>query len=412
MRRTIVWLLLGCGALGCASAVTLPDPAKEPDWLVEARARESVSMPETRVTAKGAFRTRVPATVVVPPRRDGESYQMSLGVGGDAPIDCWVHDGDLDLASSLSHFSGATFDAISQRLGKVEQRQIERVDAGVMAGGPYLAVDWLYRIGSGREARIGQVKHIALSKNGHAVYCHHNEVGYHATFRKVVETLARELAFGGEQPARPYYEEISVFAIQGRNVGVQHVALARDEQGDTRTDVRAFMLVPVDATTFQASDTYGVEFVRPDGTLINTVHVETTNGELSSHLELDPSADGSWQVTGTFQKKEISARIEGGEPVGSWLGDVLSVRRAIRAGRIGGEVVLVRWIPEADPTRLIEEKIAIREKVGKDRFKTEMSVAGLQAEVIADASGFSRSGSVDLGHIEMRFERIFANGSL
>lgn len=409
MRCFILWGLLCAAALGCAA--TPPEQA-EPPWLAEARARESAPLPQSPLAAKGAFRAKVPAKIVAAPRRDGETYLFALGIGSEAPIECWVHDQDLDLASSLVAFSDATFTSISEQFGEVELRRIEGVDAGALAGGAFLSVDWLYRIEKDGEGLIGQVKHLAVSKHGRTVYCQHNELGYEKTFRRVVEGLVRDLVFTGAPAGKPYYEEISVFSVRDMRVGVQHVALARDAEGDTRIDLRSFTLVPVDAETFQASDTYGVEFVRPDGTLINQTHVESVNGEIATHLDLVPDPEGGWTVSGTFQTKPIEAHIDAAKPLGSWLGEVLSVRREIKAKGVGGEVVLTRWMPEADPTRFLEERIAIRERVEGDRFRAELQLAGIEAEVLADRSGSAASGSVDLGHVEMRFERILAKGKL
>lgn len=405
MRRFIVWAFLCAGALGCAAT------PEEPPWLAEARAREAAPQKERAIAAKGAFRSKVAAEVLAAPRRDGNTHFFALGIGSDAPIECWAHDEDLDLASSLVAFSESTFGAISEQFGKVELRRIEGVDAGALAGGAFLSVDWLYRIGDGAEARIGQVKHLAVSKNGHTLYCQHNELGYEQTFRRVVEGLVRELVYTKGVPRKPYYEEISVFAVHDMRVGVQHVTLVRDEEGDTRIDLRSFTLFPVDAETFQSSDTYGVEFVRRDGTLINQAHVESVNGELATQLKLDPE-EGGWKVHGTFQNKPIESRIDTAQPPGSWLGEVLAVRREIAKKGVGGEIVMARWMPDADPTRFLEERIAILEQVEGDRFRTAFDLAGIEAEVLADRSGSAASGSVDMGHIQMRFERIFAHGKL
>ena len=409
MRRWIVWAVLGCGVLGCASA---PEAPVEPDWLRQARAREAAPIEPAAVVAKGVFRTRVPAKVLQAPKRDGEAHWISFGIGGDAPIDCFVYDEELDLASSLDAFSKASFEAIGQALGKVDMQQIESVDAGVLAGGAYLSVDWMYRVATKEGLRIGQVKHLAVSKAGHAIYCQHNEVGYAKSFRGVVEELVRNLDFAAPDPKKPYYEEISIFSIQGKRVGVQHVGLTRDEAGDTRTDQRAFMLVPVDASHFQTSDVFGVEFVRPDGSLINMAHVESVNGELATRLDFDPDPEGGWKVHGTFQKKPLEARIASDAPVGSWLGDVLSLRRAIASGKLGAEIVMMRWVPDADPTKLVEGRTTLKERVADDRYKADVSLAGIEGEMLADRAGFARSGSVDLGHLEMRFERVFADGKL
>src|SRR5262249_39218962 len=124
MRRFGVWGWVGAVALGCASTQA------EPPWLADARAREAAPQKEQPIQAKGAFKGQVAAEVLQAPKRDGETWYLSLGIGGEAPIDCWVHDDDLDLASSLVGFSKSTFEAISQQFGEIGQRRIDKVDAG------------------------------------------------------------------------------------------------------------------------------------------------------------------------------------------------------------------------------------------------------------------------------------------
>jgi hypothetical protein len=405
MRRFSVWGPVCALALGCASA-----PA-EPPWLADARAREAAPQKERPIEAKGAFHGQVAAEVLQAPKRDGETWYVSLGIGGEAPIDCFVHDTDLDLASSLVGFSRASFDAIAEHFGEVGLRRVESVDAGAMAGGPFLSVEWLYRVGDGNQARLGEIKHLAVSKAGHTVYCQHNEIGYEKTFRRVVEGLVRGLVFAKSATLKPYYEEVSVMTLHDMRVGVEHVALVLDEDGDTRVDLRSFNLIPVDAETFQASDSYGVEFVRRDGTLINQKYVESANGKLATELDLTPES-GGWRVHGTYQEKPLEARIDGAQRLGSWLGEVLSVRREIAKKGVGGEVVMAVWVPDADPTRLLEERISILEHVDGDRFRTALDLSGIEAEILADRSGSAASGSVEMGHIQMRFERVFALGKL
>lgn len=407
MRQTLVAAAIVCAGVLAACATA---PLEEPPWMKEARAREAAPQKERAISAKGAFHGKAAAKIQMAPRRDGETWVFALDIGTEAPIECWAHDADLDLAASLVGFSESTFGAISKHFGEVGLRRIEGVDAGALAGAPFLAVDWLYRVGDGAEARIGQVKHLALSKHGHTLYCQHNELGYEVTFRRVVEGLARSLTYE-KVPARPYYEEISVFSVHDMRVGVQHVALARDKDGDTRIDLRSYTLIPVDESTFQASDGYDVEFVRPDGSLINQAHVESVNGELATNLNLDPTDEG-WKVHGIFQTKPIEVQLDAAQPLGSWLGEVLTVRREIARKGVGGEVVLARWIPDADPTRALDERISILEKLAGDRFRTLLRVAEIEAEVVADRSGSAASGAVDLGHIQMRFERVFAHGKL
>jgi hypothetical protein len=398
----LVCLLAVTGLLACASP-------GEPEWLKEARMREGEALPQQAVRSTDRFfSARVPAKLVGAVERHEGAYALSLDIGSTAPVDCWVYRDGVDLATSIAALSEETFSAIAEHLGEVQIRRIERVDAGAMGGNPFLAIDWLYRLGAAGGPQVGQVKHLIASKDGRGVYCHHNEVGYAKTFRGVVAGLLESLQYAKPVAAKPYFSEVSTLSIRDLRVGVEHTTLVRDSEGDTRIDTRMSMLLPVTADTLQASDTMGVEFARPDGTLINQVHIESTASGLVSNLELAPRR-GGWSVEGTFQGKPLSVQIGSTSRPSSWLGEALALRKTL--AKSGTEVTLARWVPDADPTRLIDETLSIVGEVGPDRFAAKLAAAGLEADLVVDRKGTVASGSVDTGVAAMNFERVYESGA-
>jgi hypothetical protein len=389
---------------GCAS---LP----EPDWLQALRAREAEPLPAQKVQSSDRFfRARVPARLVGSIERQEEAYKLSLDVGTQAPVDCWVHRDDLDLAASASGLSETTFAAISDQLGRVERREVDGVDAGVIAESPFVAVDWIYQIQTGDGPRLGQVKHLVASRDGRGLYCQHNEVGYAETFRRIATALLESLEYQKPSGPAPYFSEVSTMSVRGMRVGVEYTTLVRDADRDVRIDTRTALLLPVSSDTLQVSDTIGVEFARPDGTLINQVHVESANGELVSHLKLDP-APGGWTVQGTFQGKPLSTKIQASSAPSSWLGDAFALRETLAEKGPGAEITLARWVPEADPTRLVDQTLSIGQPVDPERFAAKLAVAGLEADLVVDRKGTVAAGSLDMGVAAVDFERVYMGGA-
>jgi len=402
MTRVLFAVALATTALGCASV-------PEPDWVQALRAREAEPIAPQRLQSPDKyFRAQVPARLAVPVERDEEAYKVSLDVGAQAPVDCWVYRDDVDLAAAISALSEATFAAISEQLGKVDLREVDRVDAGVIAEGPFVALDWMYRAQTPDGPRIGQVKHLVASKDGRGLYCHHNEVGYTQTFRRVVGAMLESLEYQEKGP-KPYFTEVSTMSVRGMRVGVEYTTLVRDADRDVRIDTRTALLLPVTSDTLQVSDTVGVEFARPDGTLINQVHVESANGELVSNLKLDP-VPGGWAVEGTFQGKPLSTRIEATSPASSWLGDAFALRETLAEKGAGAELTLARWVPEADPTRLVDQTLSIGRAVDAQRFAAKLAMEGIEADLVVDREGTVASGSMDMGVASVDFERVYSGG--
>jgi hypothetical protein len=168
--------------------------------------------------------------------------------------------------------------------------------------------------------------------------------------------------------------------------------------------------MPVTGDTLQVSDSFGVEFARSDGSLINQVHVETANGELVSRLELNPTDDG-WEVEGTYQSKPVSARFRAASPPTSWLGEALALRETIAHDGVGGELRLARWVPQADPTRLVDETLKVGRRIEPDRFAARLAMAGLEADLVVGADGSVASGSVPMGFASLEIERVHVAGA-
>jgi hypothetical protein len=392
-------LLTGCAGLA------------EPDWLVELRAREAEPLPlQTVASTDGFFTAEVPAPAGWI-ESDETAYHVSFDAGTESPIDCWIYRDGIDFAGSLSRLSEETFGAISEHLGEVKRRQIEKVDAGALAASPYLAVDWLYLIEVGGERQIGQIKHLVASREGRGVYCQHNEVGYAATFRRVVGALLGSLEYGEPAERTPFYAAVSTMSVRGMRVGVEYTTLTRDGEIDTRVDRRTSVLLPVTGDTLQVSDTFAVEFARPDGTLINQVHVESSDGELVSNLELAPEEAGAWVVEGTFQGKKLQARIDSSKAPSSWLGESLALRSALAESPAGASVTSTRWVPEADPTRLLDGTVTVERRIDAEHFAAKVDAAGLEADVVVNRAGTVTSGSVDMGMASMHFEQVYAHGA-
>ena len=395
--------------LACASM-----PVSEPAWFTELRAREVGSQAKQRIQSKDRFfRASAPAKSVAPVAQVDDAYHVSLDIGTEAPIDCFVYSDGIDFASSVAQVSERAFESIGQSLGPVQRRAVDRVDAGVLAERPYLAADWMYQVQTAEGPKLGLVKHLVTSKEGRGLYCLHNEVGYHETFRSAVVSLLETLEYASPPVRKPYFSEITIMQLRGKKIGGTYTALSRDGE-DTRVDTHTFMLVPVSHDTLRASDSFDVEFARPDGSLINQIHVESEQGRVVSHLELNPAASEGWTVEGTFQEKQLSTRIGGEKAPGSWLSEAYAVRKALEAefgpeSRV--ELESTRWVPDADPTRLLDATLSIVKRLDQDRFAARLSTLGLEADLVLDRTGSVSAGVLDMGAAKIEFERVHSTGT-
>ena len=293
--------------------------ADEPQWLLDARAKEGQLIePHVVTSADKRISFSVPVALSGSLKQDKGSYEALFTLGPQAAADCEILNSDVDVAALLRETGRTTFsDVIQKAQGKIEQRAVERIDAGVAGATPYLSVVWLYRVNDGKVAKLGGLRQYAATKSGHAIYCALNDLGYAKTFATVVRALIESLKTKDDSEV-PYYSEVSVATVRDMRIGYTEITMRRDKDGDTKCVDTTVILTTTGADALQSRDSVHVEWVKPDGTLINGSRITSSNAEIDMDLALKQGDGGSWQVEGKFKGKDVKETIAAGEP-GTWL---------------------------------------------------------------------------------------------
>jgi hypothetical protein len=381
---------LACISLLLAFAAT----AAEPQWLTDARAREGKLAHERKLESPdGLLRARVPAKPGAAITFEDGDYRVNLEIGASGPIECLVTD-DSDLAALLREAAGPTFELIASVQGKIEARGVERVDAGAIGASPYIAVDWIYRANAGETPGASGFKQFA------------------ATFRNAVHALVESLAYANA-PDQPFFTEVAVVSMNGMRIGVSTNILLRDAEGNTQSEQRTSMLVPVGPETLQSSDVMHVHSMRPDATLIRSLYVESSNRSIESQLELQLGDDGAWHVEGKFKGKPLSAAWPGEEAPTTWLEEALTLRKRLTEENAeGASFSVMQWLASADPSTRTESKTTIGKSLDEQRVAVHQSGAGLEVDlVIEKKTGMPVSAVVPVGPSSLTIERVYVDGS-
>jgi len=239
----------------------------------------------------------------------------------------------------------------------------------------------------------------------------HLETGYARTFERIVKGVLEALEFDGSPEASPSYESIGRFSVGDRGVGTQCIRFDRQQDGTTRVAIRSWGIGIGPDRSLRTFSHTGIEVSRSDGSLVRASDVATSNGETSRQLTLEPAEPGGWSLQGTIQTKPIQHRwVDDRVPL-TLLGEYLAIRNAIASQGVGGRVENVTWNPGDDPTRLLGVTLEIRERMDGDLYRVDQTVAGVEQNLVLDASGAAVSIRVDRGGYESRSERIFQRGS-
>jgi hypothetical protein len=390
---------------------TFAGHADEPQWLKDARARESKHVQAREFKSKDSwFKAKVPAKSVGAIEKAEGSYTVTLDIGGESPIYCEVVPDGFDMADMLRRTLDITMTQVEETQGKVEMRAIERVDAGAYGAVPYLATSWIYRVNDGKAPRVGGLKQISMSKNGHGMYCAHVDLGYAKTFEAVAKGLAETLETSGPAPA-PYYQEIATATLGGMKVGVLVSTLERDADGDTKAEQVTSMLLPGLEGAVQSQDTIQKEFIRPDASMINAISVNSSNGELTINLALK-SKDDVWVIEGDVQGKAVSERLKSDAEPGTWVAQALGIRKLLaNADALGKEHSIPMWV-SADPVKLTDARTKVVAKVDDGRYSGVGTIGAIVGSLTIDkASGMTIDASFQIGAQIVKMERVYVSGS-
>ncbi|HEU4781035.1 MAG TPA: hypothetical protein VFS58_14225 [Steroidobacteraceae bacterium] len=399
-KRAAFALLLCTSAFG----------ADEPKWLKDARARESKSLKPVEIKSKdGWFTARTPGKLVNTVEEVEGSYSVELDIGGDASVHCEVYPKGVDMANALRVTLGNSIKEIESSQGKIEVRALEGTDAGAFGAVPYISLTWLYRVAGPDGALVGSLKQFVMEKGESGVYCAHNDLGFTRTFTAITRAFAESL--DTQQPVgAPQYVEISVASMSGAKIGVAVSTLERDSEGDSKARQMTAMLIATDDGAVQSQDAVHINWVRPDGTLINASNTEVANGELSNSLALK-TEDGVWIVEGEVQGKDVKATLPKDSQPGNWVAQAQQLRALLaEPDSVGREHTMGIWLAE-NPEKLTVAKTKILAKKGDKHFTARGEIGGITANLTLEkANGMASAADLKIGPLNLTLERVYVSG--
>jgi hypothetical protein len=388
--------------------------ADEPQWLQDARARES-KLPEPAVieSKDRRFKAVVPARVRGAIVEEDGSYSVELQVGKDVgSVHCEIYLEGTDMANALRLTATATFDHVASVQGKIESREIERTDAGWNGSAAFLQADWIYAVQVDGQKQLGALKQVLFERDGASVYCAHNEIGYRQTFERVAHELAKTLEWSSATPVARY-REVFVATINERRLGVARLNVERDADGDDRVTTTLSMLAPAGGGEVSAHDEVQVEFVTGDRTLINALQAVNQNGEVNTDVRLAPDENGDWLVSGQFNGKTVESRIPGDQVPRSSFEQYALVGALLQSPEPAGRSVNYLVWSDADPTVFTDAAVTAVARAEGDLWSARMKLAGMEFDTLVDArDGAVLRAVMPIGHLTMTLERVAKLGQL
>jgi hypothetical protein len=385
--------------------------AEEPQWLLDARAKEGQLIESHVVTsADERISFSVPVALSGKVKKRKNNYEASFTLGPDAVADCQIFNTSIDPAALLRETARTTFADVEKAQGKIEHRVIEGIGAGVAGATPYLSIAWRYRINDVRGTSVGALRQYAAGMPGHGIYCALNNLGYANTFEKVVVSLIGSLNTQNDEEIG-YFSQVSVASIPGMRFGFSALSMHRDGGGGTIAVETNSLLIPLALDTLKSRDTFYVEYIKPDGAMINAKRIVSINGEIETNLDLKRSEGKSWLVEGKLDGKDLKQTITGGVP-STYLSNIKLMRSLLtKEVRIGAQVTETAWIGD-HPRQFTPMTLEVLAGIDANSVSVRQSGGNESLDVVVDrATGEPIRGIAHPGSVEIKFERIYVQGS-
>jgi hypothetical protein len=373
--------------------------------LVKMLEREAPAHATTAIEhPTGLFRARVPGRLLTPLEDSENSAFGQFDIGAGTPASCHFFFDRVDLASTLVRSSDVIIGQIAADAGVEVQRAVERIDAGAIAGSPFLSLDWLFWMDAGG----GEIKQRAANRSGRSVYCAHDSPGYVKSFERFFAALVETLEYPGASTPETFYREVAVTSIGEQRVGVIEIGFVRDAAGEVRTEKFSAALTASGGTKVGANDVYQVEWSRANGELVSA-HYAAMDGDVVTELRLMPARDDAWSVVGRFRSRPLETRFEVTGPLASSLSEY-RVYRDIAAG--GEAAFLERWVPESDPTRATPFGFTSAEAEGAAGIPVRVQMGSRRIDLLLDRVGRLLSAKTRIGQAELSAELVHSEGGI
>lgn len=394
-RKTLCAIALLGSHLLPGSFAQAESPADWPDWLKQEMKKEAnVADTSPFSLAEAGVSGKISGVIDDAPIKDDNSWYFSAKLGAAGIVECWLFTEERDPASLTTNLGRYVIDVSNSESEQSPSKQVYGLDAGHIDGNPYFAVDWLYSVGAPPNARIGLSKLRTALVDGYTVACSHNRLGYRETFNDVFQRLVASLIVKNSAIA-PYYEEIYITSIAGRNVGFSRETYTLDGDGDTRIVSVESMLVPVDASSLITSDTWRTSYSTPSGEMINGYVASVENGQLVRDIALN-SKDGEWHVSGSLMDKPIEGTISSEQVPLSSLGFNLALQGLIQDSS-RNKFDYYSWIPSADPVNFVLSTF----ETGKDRRTGTLTTGPLVFSIQLNEDGVPKALQTNIGGVDM-----------
>ena len=330
------------------------------------------------------------------------SYEVTIPIGTESPVQCFVYKGEVDPGGTLHMINGAAAKKVDIRLFRV-------TDVSLVGDHPLVFLEAQYLTNTAKGQALGELKSMFYQHPVTPLLCLHDELGYNETFRRITKGFAASLKVANKDVNPSRFVEIYVDKVGDQLAGFSWHRVLSDKSGRLTFRARSTTFVPRSESDLMVQDRASTEVWDAEGRLLEAAYADSEDGELTMSVALKKVGPQEYAYKGKTGGKELSGKFK------------TKTKRGLATDKIKSKLVVSELFSGKSSELKTEEYHASLnpEAPTEVSYKTEsgdnrrVRVARGESEAIAtaDDKGTLEKVEIPIGGTSLSRERILVRGS-
>lgn len=301
-------LLMANNAYGQDKGLPPDSEEKSPqDTIEQYRKRESKNLALHKVKGKEDLNV-LSSEAGKSQALDKESWYIAIPIGAESPVECILNKGNQSPVYILNNL----FQKVKGNKN-LKQIAIRGLSGGEINKLPYVYLETEY---ISKDDLYGDIKSMSIASLGFSVTCFHDEVGYEATFKSVIESIAKSDAIQGYfKKISPYEKrQISLVKINDHFSGYLESFLFKTEEGQYNYYTVTNLIFMKSQNEILVGESADDVYTTLDSGVVVKAKYESYESDTTQYtIEINKKPDNKYEVKGEYKGKQVNKVIDGGK---------------------------------------------------------------------------------------------------
>jgi hypothetical protein len=298
---------LGCGGAaetgpGAETSQDQAEPGKAVD--IEAMFRREIGeLAVLPVKAPdGSWTAAVPAKSAPKVATEDNVVVVLIPIGTVTPVQCQVHAEAIDPGGMINQ-------VLSGAAEKVELKAVAPWAVTVSNDAPAAWVEASYLAQQRGVKAAGHLKLAVNPRPERPLFCFHDEVGYKASFQRVVGAFFDSFKTTTAAQEQPLYLEVQTAHLDQIPIGFSSSRLTKLGEG-RRWTTASLTMMPVGQAELKLDDDYSIRDLDANHVLASGRWVEASDGEITLNIQVERVKGNLYRYEGQLQGKQLKGEFK------------------------------------------------------------------------------------------------------